>query len=302
MVKNSPATMQEAGLDTRRLVSELNAMVRYALAQKLEVPDEVVAILEKQPRPEEPPEEWSRRPEVSYGKVIRAHLAISKLIAPVTSVSLRATAGKDPASASPTTVPLILWMIVAALLSAVGYVVFLVWPPNRTVGDQFLYFFAAAGGASFYALMEARSYVKSRTFDPSYQTEYLVRFALGVLGGVLLANAVIQFNAIQSVPFDFPPALIALLGGFAADAVDRILKRLVETLEALINGLGTEALERQKAALEIAAEARVTELRMKAAWDLLDLETKLGGGLSSEEVRQHMRELADTFVKQSKKP
>lgn len=108
---------------------------------------------------------------------------------------------------------------------------------------------AAALGASFSALFELKTYIVHRTYDSVYETDYWIRFFLGIISGILLAE-LIPINlwlgsasaggvtdpaSPQSVPLLTRPVL-AMLGGFSVKAFYQVLKRIVHTLETLIQG------------------------------------------------------------------
>ncbi len=131
------------------------------------------------------------------------------------------------------------------------------------LGSHLLFYFTLAGiGASFQSLYDAYGYVREGTYDPGDDSTYLIRIGLGLIAGLILA---------QLVPTDPPAAadgdgltaavvakpLLALLGGFAAQLVHRVLQRLVET----VDGFFRPELRRQVAleAREIRAEQRVRE-------------------------------------------
>jgi hypothetical protein len=103
--------------------------------------------------------------------------------------------------------------------------------------------FAAALGAVFYVLFTAHQYVKDRTFDPRYNTVYLIRFVLGVLSGLIMAALVGQSNLAKSSSqiMSLGPAVLALLGGFSTEAVYQVLQRMVDILLAAVNGDGANA-------------------------------------------------------------
>jgi len=72
---------------------------------------------------------------------------------------------------------------------------------------------AAALGAVFYVLFTALQYVNNRTFDPAYNTVYVIRFVLGVLSGLILAALIGQSNFAKGNAqiMSLGPAVLALL-------------------------------------------------------------------------------------------
>jgi hypothetical protein len=107
-----------------------------------------------------------------------------------------------------------------------------------TYAEALNWLFGAGLGASFYGLISAMPHIKDRTFDPSYTGFYVLRFVLGLIAGLILAmvsHAAFQGNELAE---RLGPGLIALLGGFSAEAVELVLKRLVEVLTAVVQGSG----------------------------------------------------------------
>src|SRR6185503_9358434 len=89
---------------------------------------------------------------------------------------------------------------------------------------------AAALGSAFAGLLIASDYLKNRTFDPRYLPVYYIRFFVGLLAGSILANLGSQLFEGNSTIATLGPGIIALLGGYSAEAVKQILDRLVEVL------------------------------------------------------------------------
>jgi len=125
--------------------------------------------------------------------------------------------------------------------------------------------FAAALGAVFYVLFTVHDYVKNRTFDPRYNSLYLIRFVLGVLAGLILANvaAAPLLNKNETVR-TIGPAVVALLGGFSTEGVYQVLQRLVDLLLAAVRGDNSDAAKTkasqtaQKELLSLAGDPTVT--------------------------------------------
>lgn len=92
-------------------------------------------------------------------------------------------------------------------------------------------FFLAAGGigAAFAALFRAYVYIAEGTYDPKYESSYWIRFILGLMAGVLLPALVPLGTTSSAVT---RPAL-ALVGGFSAALVYRILQRLVDVVGSI---------------------------------------------------------------------
>src|SRR5690349_15805819 len=100
-------------------------------------------------------------------------------------------------------------------------------------------FCGAAAGASFYILISSREYLLGRTYDPRYNMVYLIRFFTGLVAGIILASAlgpILTPKFGDGAQFALTPGILAILGGFSADAVQLILQRLVDVLVTVVRG------------------------------------------------------------------
>jgi hypothetical protein len=128
-------------------------------------------------------------------------------------------------------------------------------------------FFGAGLGASFYILLNTQSYLVSRSFDPKYNAVYVARFITGLVAGVILATALgpVLQKQLESTKYGLTPGILAILGGYAAEAVQQILQRLVEVLLAVVRGDGSA---QAQAKVTAALADKNAEVRSK----LIDLE------------------------------
>lgn len=93
---------------------------------------------------------------------------------------------------------------------------------------------AAGIGASFQALFTAQRYVEQACYEPRYDASYWIRIVLGLVAGLLLSVLIpVEVQSTSSGAFAKP--VLALLGGFSATLVYRILQRLVDTVDGLFN-------------------------------------------------------------------
>ncbi len=117
-------------------------------------------------------------------------------------------------------------------------------------------FFGAVLGASFYVLVKTQPYLANRSYDPKFNASYISRFFTGVIGGLILSIAFGPFLSGKlgtELGQSLSPGVLALLGGFSAEAVEVILQRLVEILLTAVRG---DARDEAKAKLVAAAAAR----------------------------------------------
>ena len=162
---------------------------------------------------------------------------------------------------------------------------------------QQLHFMTAAGlGASFAVLFEVNTYARKAAFDPLSEPSYWTRFALGLIAGVMLADLV---SADTSKPL-YPgvaQSTLALLGGFSASVVYRILVHLRNTIASLIpSGAGEEADAQPRVAAAMPPEPSPHH-RLTVAASLISLQQKLATNMSPEQLKQELdRILADLLA------
>lgn len=165
--------------------------------------------------------------------------------------------------------------------------------------EVLVFILAAAGmGACFQALFTAQRYVVAGTYDPRHDSDYWTRIVLGLTAGLMLAELIPHDKMGEQGQLMAKP-LLALLGGFSASLVYRVLARLVETVEGLFAG---DARDRTQA-LTQAARAQTTALtarqRMETATSLLGLQERLARGGTPQEMSQAVGELIRTLVPDS---
>jgi hypothetical protein len=94
-----------------------------------------------------------------------------------------------------------------------------------------VFLLSAAGlGASFHALFDAYQHISDGSYDSKFDSIYWARIGLGLVSGLMLAELIPQG---QGSGADVERPLLALLGGFSAAVVHRVLDRLVSALESV---------------------------------------------------------------------
>jgi len=98
-------------------------------------------------------------------------------------------------------------------------------------------------GACFYILVKTQPYLVNRSYDPKYNAAYFSRFITGLIGGLILAtvlNKALEGGQLgQNGVVAFTPGVLAILGGYAAEAVEQILQRMADILLSVIRGDGS---------------------------------------------------------------
>lgn len=130
----------------------------------------------------------------------------------------------------------------------------------KFVLNQLFIIAMAALGAGFYNLFEAYKYLTEGSYDNKYDAIYWIRFILGVVSGVMLAQFILTDTTSIDSAYVFTKPLLSFLGGFSARVVHRILTRLVEALEAFIDGSAKEVAEAQRNVFETKLQNQLQEL------------------------------------------
>lgn len=190
----------------------------------------------------------------------------------------------------------------------------------------------AALGASFYALFEVYKYITKNSYDPKYDSMYWIRFVLGIVSGVILAQFIFVDPAIlgQSANdvsaemnssrelggFMFYKPLLAFLGGFSARVVHKILNSMVEAIETFISGSTRDLLVAREEAAKVKMEQQISAIkrtnaqaataqRMEATVKLMQLKEEITEGTASQQdisfrlnqlMNEYMAPVSDTNV------
>ncbi|GAA3590457.1 hypothetical protein GCM10022223_01160 [Kineosporia mesophila] len=174
------------------------------------------------------------------------------------------------------TVPLVRWLMTATLVFLVAFVLLAAVPQARQasagtgLGDsdpafgslllrELFLLAAAALGAGLTALYRAGREVARGSYDPEFDHTFLQRILLGMAAGLVIAELIPLGSGGDALSGLARPA-IALLGGFAADAVHSMLTRVMAAMETLFNG---GAVNREQAEREL-AEKRAEEVLAQA--------------------------------------
>jgi len=167
---------------------------------------------------------------------LNVHNQLSILCKPANAVSIRYTEYKRGFILRNN--PVVNILLALTILSLAAYITFKVIPAFlSTDGMNSLIIISASGlGAGFYTLLTVRSYLIKRSYNPRYNPSYLIRFFLGIAAGVILAFMFEEYFK----DLKFSIEILAVVGGFAADAVGVILKRISEILIAAFKGIEKE--------------------------------------------------------------
>ncbi len=308
-----------------QLADECDAMARHALGSGVTIPAWVLDIVERS-RPFEDNEshddvrsspsadpyesgEWDvtslvNGPPASLDELGRAHSALARLVQPATPRGiLLLTRGRQHGRLrwlGP--VRLIRQMLLVVIVMLAAFVLLALSPDiNSSSGDIFndsgtqllvneLFYIAAGGlGAAFYALFTAYQYIAAGTYDTTYESSYWIRYILGLIAGVVLPSLVPINSSSSSAAVTRP--LLALLGGFSAAVLYRILQRLVEMVEALAEGDSKQTEQARHEAVTARARAQLGEERLSFISELVHLRDELNTGQPIEQARASVERL-----------
>jgi len=168
-----------------------------------------------------------------YLQVLKVHNKLSAKVAPANAVSIKYTEYSRGFFLRRNPVVNFLILFTTFILGA--YI--LVKSLNTldvNLQETLLIIIASGLGAGFYTLTTVRTFLINRTYNPRYNPTYLIRFFLGISAGSILAF--IFHDSFKGYPIE----VLAIVGGFSADAVAIILKRISEILIATIKGSPSE--------------------------------------------------------------
>jgi hypothetical protein len=269
-----PAAVVPPPLELQVLLAA-EAMVRYALASGLRVPASVIDTVRRadtsyRHRPDE------QVPE--FEALLRAHAELVRIVAPATPRTiLLISEGRRARFSMLGPVRLVRQMLIAVVVLLLAFVLLAMSPDiNPRSGDPLnsdgwallvneLFFISLGGlGAAFSALFTAYRYISEGTYDPKYESTYWLRFILGLIAGLLLPALIPIGGGADDSALTKP--LLALLGGFSAAMLYRVLERLVTTVESLVRGDSRElrAAERDATLARAAADASRERLAIVA--------------------------------------
>jgi hypothetical protein len=122
--------------------------------------------------------------------------------------------------------------------------------------------FGAGLGAAFYILLSTQPYLTNRSFDPKYNAIYASRFIAGLIAGIILATALrpVISSHLEGGKFPITPGILAILGGYAAEAVQQILQRLVEVMLTAVRGDGSAQAQARAAAAQTQQSGRMQKM------------------------------------------
>lgn len=182
----------------------------------------------------------------------------------------------------------------------------------------------AALGASFYALFEVYKYITKNSYDPKYDSIYWIRFVLGIVSGVILAQFIfvspeilgedvgdVANNVAKSRElggFMTYKPLLAFLGGFSARVVHKILNSMVEAIETFISGSARDMVVAREEAAKVKMQQQIDSIRLKTAqiesaermkstMKLMQLKEELNYGANKDDIAFRLNQIMTEYMK-----
>lgn len=240
--------------------------------------------------------------ELDAESVLRLHKELSRKISPALPKTIWVLY-KESRSEGVFTflgpVKLIRRLMLVALISLAAFMIYIccygvkVEQAATLFAIPFFYLSAASLGATFSALFQVNRYIVNNTFDPKYETSYWIRYVLGLIAGVLLATII-------EIPEDNPShfqmvsrPILAMLGGFSASLVYRILFRLVYAVESIFIGKASEESEKKIELMRSAHENELAYGRLQELEELYALQQMVEQGQSGDQLNEFIQSKID---------
>lgn len=312
-----------------QLYQECCAMTEYSLANGLSVPVKVVKAIEQvyDSLPSSIMENEADKAtpviESDIEPLINAHQILSNIVKPALPQTILLLDIEEKSNSwwnilGPVTI--IRQLMVASFVSLFLFIRMALYPEvGQGAGDildsnglpllkNLIFYISAAGlGSSFAALYKANSYITKRTFDPTHQTSYWIRFFLGLISGLVLAVMISpdcdtsQASKVgQNSDLLFDPKLfrviVAMLGGFSADLLYTILTRFVETVESLFKGSTKNLVEMKQQEAETLLEASQLQSQIDLVTKLVKLQQDIGTSPNNDDIQGKIAQLVDDVM------
>ncbi len=162
---------------------------------------------------------------------------------------------------------------------------------------------ASVIGGIFYVMFALSRQLTRGSFERGLEGRYTNLIILGGLAGTALAFLIVEPAATTTTPDStsisvlLTRPLLALLGGFSARAVYRILERLVGTVEALIKGSGDELVAAHELAAKARATAEIFDHKTETVTDLLRISRGIANGSGVDQIRSEIEALVANIIK-----
>ena len=261
-------------------------------------------------------------PGVDARRLAQMHARLTEIVAPATprTILLMATeSAKEGFWLFLGPVPLIRRMLVMAIAALITLIAVSLTDAVNGNPDSFSYMHnsgvplllnelfllsAAAIGACFSALFQANRYIREGSFDPAHESSYWIRFVLGLLAGIMLASLIDIENYIPETGGVAASAslkglgkpTVALLGGFSAAVVHRILHRLITTVDSLVRGDVRDMIATREQAAKTRLAEQTVKTRLQLSAKLTKLQQQISAGANPDELREALNQIQNGLM------
>ena len=284
------------------LLKESYTMAEYAVSSGLQIPPSVTVLLGTSAKSLDAYDSSNESDRRNLAKELtRVHGNLARIVAPARPGTLQLFEDQKAKTgfARLGAVPLIRWMIIAALISLISFLVLSILRDvyaltllSDRLSENLILLAAAGMGASYLALYQANRFIVEGTFNPKHNNSYWIRFVLGLTAGVILAQVISEATGTLE---DLGKTMLALLGGFSAAVVYRILTRLVEAVESIFRGDQREIIAAQEEATKARLGEQNTEERIEMAADLRSLSQQMTPE-GVDDARRKVNEILDKLL------
>lgn len=289
------------------LLEECLAMVKYLSDSGKKIPTEALPLIEDNT-------DNSSKQEISNTDIITLHGVLSKKIAPArpeTIWLLYKESHKSKWLKFLGPVGLVRRMMFTAIISLLCFIAISLSPEinfeNIKCGIYelddmkllivlFFLLTSASLGASFSNLFQANQYIMKNIFNPRYESSYWIRYVLGIIAGIMLAD-IIPVPDVDSANKDAvhlavaSRPMLAMLGGFSASLVYRIMFRLVYAVEAIFVGKKSDEVEQKLANLQASNDIDIATNNQQFVGKLIKLQSQISSGKTTKDINDEIQNI-----------
>lgn len=163
-------------------------------------------------------------------------------------------------------------------------------------------------GAVFSGLFKASKYVTNGTYDPVYESSYWSSIILGLMAGIIIVELVppelfsgssasaTQGGGDTLAVSNFGKPTLALVGGFSADLIYRLLNRIVDSIDHFVKGDRSATMTAETRASDLELSEKSLRMQSDHASQLLRLQRELESAKDVDSVKgQIMDFISESF-------
>jgi len=158
------------------------------------------------------------------------------------------------------------------------------------------YLSASSMGACFSNLFLANRFIANNTYDPQFESSYWVRFVLGIIAGIMLSVIIPVPDQEQLAVVSRP--VLAMLGGFSASLVYRILFRMVYAVESLFIGKQNEAIDQKLQHIKASNDIEIENIKQQHLNKLVRLQFVIQSDSPKNDIDAELKKIIDELSEQ----